>query len=124
MLQWRWHGHLWLQRYFISKHVYVKVVRRDRWPHAPSPQLLQALASSTEGFAGADLQALACQAVLAAVQRQASLLVSDEALLQAPACKSGTLGMEPFSMNCIETVYSDDCFQSNLPAWCMLECHS
>ncbi|KAK9868998.1 hypothetical protein WJX84_007261 [Apatococcus fuscideae] len=57
-------------------------IHTHRWPSPPHQNLLQDLAKATEGFAGADLQALCCAAVLAAVQRQASHLTSDGALLQ------------------------------------------
>lgn len=39
------------------------------WSPPPSPELLQEVAAATEGYAGADIAALACSAVLAAARR-------------------------------------------------------
>ena len=48
-----------------------------RWEPRPSAQLLQAVAAATEGYAGADLAALATSAVMAAVRRAAPGLIAD-----------------------------------------------
>ena len=56
-------------------------VRCGRWQAAPSEALLQGIAARTEGFAGADLQALCTAAVMAAVSRAAPTLV-DQLLLE------------------------------------------
>lgn len=46
-----------------------------RWEPQPSQQILQAVAAATQGFAGADLQALCAGAVMAAVHRTAPSLL-------------------------------------------------
>lgn len=55
-----------------------------RWQTAPGDALLQRIAASTEGFAGADLQALCTAAVMAAVTRSCPNLV-DQLCHTAPA---------------------------------------
>ena len=52
-----------------------KLCGSRRWQKGPSNALLQRIAASTEGFAGADLQALCTAAVMAAVTRAAPTLV-------------------------------------------------
>lgn len=51
------------------------VCAHHRWQEVPSEALLQRIAASTEGFAGADLQALCTAAVMAALTRAAPTLV-------------------------------------------------
>ena len=53
-----------------------KLCGSHRWQKGPSNALLQRIAASTEGFAGADLQALCTAAVMAAVTRAAPTLVN------------------------------------------------
>ncbi|KAL0019633.1 hypothetical protein WJX77_006506 [Trebouxia sp. C0004] len=50
-------------------------VHTGRWQQVPSDALLHCVAASTEGFAGADLQALCTATVMAAVARAAPTLV-------------------------------------------------
>lgn len=59
-----------------------------RWQAAPADALLQHIAASTEGFAGADLQALCTAAVMAAVSRRCPHLVDQ-------LCHTATTGLHP-----------------------------
>ena len=51
------------------------VCAHHRWQEVPSDALLQRIAASTDGFAGADLQALCTAAVMGALTRAAPTLV-------------------------------------------------
>ena len=59
-----------------------------RWQAAPGDALLQRIAASTEGFAGADLQALCTGAVMAAVTRSCPHLVDQ-------LCHTASTGLCP-----------------------------
>ena len=48
-----------------------------RWNPQPAEQVIGSVAAATEGFAGADLQALCAAAVIAAVRRSAPGLLGD-----------------------------------------------
>lgn len=48
-----------------------------RWEHPPPEATLRAIAAATDGYAGADLQALCTAAVMAAVRRATPTLVDD-----------------------------------------------
>eukprot|EP00887_Chlorella_sp_A99_P007781 scaffold20.g7781.t1 len=50
-------------------------VHTRHWQHPPPPALLQQVAAAAEGYAGADLQALCCAAVMAAARRVAPALL-------------------------------------------------
>lgn len=55
-----------------------------RWADVPCEALLQGIAQSTEGFAGADLQALCTAAVMAAARRAAPSLIDQLCNEQGP----------------------------------------
>ncbi|KAL3131264.1 hypothetical protein ABBQ38_000561 [Trebouxia sp. C0009 RCD-2024] len=93
-----------------------------RWQTAPTDALLQRIAASTEGFAGADLQALCTAAVMAAVTRSAPHLVDQLCLTAETKEKStpfsdhtGSLQIEPEAARCCHTAPAGLCPDPVLP---------